>query len=201
MTIQNLVWISKTLSSSVCAMIVTPLALLYAMDNVPSYETSDGNLDKQRVQTSNGEERKLQEYKKLCGGPALQFLSQPFSSFFEIYRSEKDKRGSFAKCESVEGGNPNEIPTKVGEFGSSGIIFKDQLEVMAVGDPKIRGVTIHIARIKRPITDRLRRGKKNFKSEFVPCLIVKANALPQSFQMMIQSRSSIHTRDCDPSYN
>jgi len=44
---------------------------------------------------------------------------------------------------------------KVGEFTSSGLIFKDTVEVIAIEDPKVKGVTIYVSNVKRPLTDRL----------------------------------------------
>ena len=45
--------------------------------------------------------------------------------------------------------------TKVGEFTSSGIIFKDTCEITAVPDPEVPGVTIYISNVLRPLSDRM----------------------------------------------
>ena len=44
------------------------------------------------------------------------------------------------------------------KFGTSGIIFKDTLEVEALEDPKVEGITIYVSRVKRPMVDKMRHG-------------------------------------------
>ena len=34
---------------------------------------------------------------------------------------------------------------KIGEFAASGIIFKDSVQVMAIDDPEVKGVTIYVS--------------------------------------------------------
>ena len=43
-------------------------------------------------------------------------------------------------------------------FGTSGILFKDTLEVNAFEDPKVEGITIYVSRVKRPMVDKVRHG-------------------------------------------
>lgn len=45
--------------------------------------------------------------------------------------------------------------TKVGEFSSSGLVFKDTVEVTAIPDPKVPGVTIYVSNVLRPLSDRM----------------------------------------------
>lgn len=50
-------------------------------------------------------------------------------------------------------------PRKVGEFpGSSGMFFKDTVEVMSVPDPKVDGVVLHLSSYKRSIASRISEG-------------------------------------------
>lgn len=51
---------------------------------------------------------------------------------------------------------------KVGEFAASGFLFKDTVEVVALEDPDVSGVTIYISDFKRSIVDKL---AKDFFSE------------------------------------
>ncbi|KAK9906671.1 hypothetical protein WJX75_005888 [Coccomyxa subellipsoidea] len=51
---------------------------------------------------------------------------------------------------------------KVGEFTGNGFIFKDTVEVVAVEDPDVEGVTVYISDFKRSLIDKL---SKNFFSE------------------------------------
>eukprot|EP01023_Acetabularia_acetabulum_P038998 TRINITY_DN3738_c0_g1_i1.p1 TRINITY_DN3738_c0_g1~~TRINITY_DN3738_c0_g1_i1.p1 ORF type:complete len:227 (-),score=36.18 TRINITY_DN3738_c0_g1_i1:714-1394(-) len=44
---------------------------------------------------------------------------------------------------------------KVAEFDASGFIFKDAIEVVALQDPEIKGVTVYISDFKRSLTERL----------------------------------------------
>ena len=43
----------------------------------------------------------------------------------------------------------------VGEFASSGMLFKDSVVVTRVDDPMVKGVTIYLSTVKRPLSDRL----------------------------------------------
>ena len=72
-----------------------------------------------------------------------------------------------SSCESSKEDANNAKPVKIAEFGSSGVFFQDTLEVVSLADPKVDGVTIHIAHIKRPITDRLRKGILNIFKLFL----------------------------------
>ncbi|XP_024519941.1 uncharacterized protein LOC9630983 isoform X1 [Selaginella moellendorffii] len=47
--------------------------------------------------------------------------------------------------------------TKIGQFKASGLLFNDIVEVTALPDPKIEGITIHISNVKRSLTERLSR--------------------------------------------
>ncbi|EFJ19791.1 hypothetical protein SELMODRAFT_419062 [Selaginella moellendorffii] len=47
--------------------------------------------------------------------------------------------------------------TKIGQFKASGLLFNDIVEVIALPDPKIEGITIHISNVKRSLTERLSR--------------------------------------------
>eukprot|EP01024_Parvocaulis_polyphysoides_P057150 TRINITY_DN606_c0_g1_i2.p1 TRINITY_DN606_c0_g1~~TRINITY_DN606_c0_g1_i2.p1 ORF type:complete len:225 (-),score=22.25 TRINITY_DN606_c0_g1_i2:514-1188(-) len=44
---------------------------------------------------------------------------------------------------------------KVAEFDASGFVFKDAIEVVALQDPDIKGVTVYISDFKRSLTERL----------------------------------------------
>lgn len=44
---------------------------------------------------------------------------------------------------------------KVGEFDASGLIFKDSVEVVGVGDPEVEGVTLYYSDFKRSLADKL----------------------------------------------
>jgi len=50
----------------------------------------------------------------------------------------------------------------VGEWNASGLVFKDSVEVMALSDPKVDGVTIYISDFKRSLSAKL---QKDFFSE------------------------------------
>ncbi|CAL8462350.1 g1883 [Coccomyxa elongata] len=52
--------------------------------------------------------------------------------------------------------------SKVGEFTGNGFIFKDTVEVVAVEDPDVEGVTVYISDFKRSLVDKL---SKDFFSE------------------------------------
>lgn len=52
--------------------------------------------------------------------------------------------------------------SKVGEFTASGFLFKDSVEVTALDDPSVQGVTLYISDFKRSIVDKL---QKDFFSE------------------------------------
>ena len=45
--------------------------------------------------------------------------------------------------------------TKVGAFASSGLLFKDTVEVTAIPDPEVPGVTIYVSNVLRPLSDRM----------------------------------------------
>ncbi|KAG1670688.1 hypothetical protein FOA52_010964 [Chlamydomonas sp. UWO 241] len=51
---------------------------------------------------------------------------------------------------------------RVGEFAGSGFLFKDNIEVIALDDPGVSGVTIYLSDFKRSIVDKL---KKDFFTE------------------------------------
>ena len=44
---------------------------------------------------------------------------------------------------------------KVGEFNASGLVFKDAVEVVAVEDPVVKGVTLYISDFKRSLADKV----------------------------------------------
>lgn len=44
---------------------------------------------------------------------------------------------------------------KVGEFDASGLIFKDSVEVVAVDDPVVSGVTLYVSDFKRSLADKV----------------------------------------------
>ena len=44
---------------------------------------------------------------------------------------------------------------KVGEFNASGLVFKDAVEVMAVEDPVVKGVTLYLSDFKRSFADKV----------------------------------------------
>lgn len=44
---------------------------------------------------------------------------------------------------------------KVGEFAASGLVFKDTVQVEAISDPDIEGITLYISDFKRSLSDRL----------------------------------------------
>lgn len=52
--------------------------------------------------------------------------------------------------------------SKVAEFAASGLVFKDSVEVVAVPDPDVQGVTIYISDFKRSLADKL---SKDFFNE------------------------------------
>ncbi|CAG9463982.1 unnamed protein product [Pedinophyceae sp. YPF-701] len=47
--------------------------------------------------------------------------------------------------------------TRVGYFSAGGLVFKDNVEVLAVPDPKVKGVTVYLSSMQRPLTDRIKR--------------------------------------------
>eukprot|EP00468_Gymnochlora_sp_CCMP2014_P008864 CAMPEP_0167758534 /NCGR_PEP_ID=MMETSP0110_2-20121227/10521_1 /TAXON_ID=629695 /ORGANISM="Gymnochlora sp., Strain CCMP2014" /LENGTH=204 /DNA_ID=CAMNT_0007644819 /DNA_START=8 /DNA_END=619 /DNA_ORIENTATION=+ len=49
----------------------------------------------------------------------------------------------------------------VGDFGASGIVFKDTLKIEALDDPKVDGVTLYISEFQLPITEKF----QNFFSD------------------------------------
>lgn len=51
---------------------------------------------------------------------------------------------------------------KIGEFQASGFLFKDTVEVNALDDPEVPGVTIYFSDFKRSLVDKL---QKDFFSE------------------------------------
>lgn len=51
---------------------------------------------------------------------------------------------------------------KLAEWSASGLVFKDSVEVVAVPDPEVTGVTLYISDFKRSLTDKL---AKDFFSE------------------------------------
>jgi len=46
----------------------------------------------------------------------------------------------------------------VGDFGTSGLVFKDSLKVDALDDPKVEGVTLYISDFQIPITEKFQNG-------------------------------------------
>jgi len=44
---------------------------------------------------------------------------------------------------------------KIGEFNASGLVFKDSVEIVAVDDPVVSGVTLYFSDFKRSFTDKL----------------------------------------------
>ncbi|MCG8340202.1 MAG: CreA family protein [Cytophagales bacterium] len=43
----------------------------------------------------------------------------------------------------------------VGDFSAGGLIFKDEVEVVAIDDPEVEGIVLYLTDIKRNIQDRL----------------------------------------------
>jgi catabolite regulation protein CreA len=44
---------------------------------------------------------------------------------------------------------------EVGNFATSGFIFKDTLHIQAIEDPQIPGITLYVSDYQRPITEKL----------------------------------------------
>eukprot|EP00191_Tetraselmis_sp_GSL018_P000969 CAMPEP_0177610290 /NCGR_PEP_ID=MMETSP0419_2-20121207/19679_1 /TAXON_ID=582737 /ORGANISM="Tetraselmis sp., Strain GSL018" /LENGTH=189 /DNA_ID=CAMNT_0019105543 /DNA_START=171 /DNA_END=741 /DNA_ORIENTATION=- len=51
---------------------------------------------------------------------------------------------------------------KIGEFTASGLVFKDSVELLAMDDPEVLGVTVYISDFRRSLADKL---AKDFFSE------------------------------------
>ncbi|XP_024540056.1 uncharacterized protein LOC9660691 isoform X2 [Selaginella moellendorffii] len=67
--------------------------------------------------------------------------------------------------------------TKIGQFKASGLLFNDIVEVIALPDPKIEGITIHISNVKRSLTERLSRDFFTDPSQTGPLRLVSPIAL------------------------
>eukprot|EP00192_Tetraselmis_astigmatica_P018576 CAMPEP_0117664290 /NCGR_PEP_ID=MMETSP0804-20121206/9131_1 /TAXON_ID=1074897 /ORGANISM="Tetraselmis astigmatica, Strain CCMP880" /LENGTH=254 /DNA_ID=CAMNT_0005471493 /DNA_START=98 /DNA_END=862 /DNA_ORIENTATION=- len=65
---------------------------------------------------------------------------------------------------------------RVAEFTASGLIFKDSVEVLAVDDNEVQGVTVYISDFRRSLTDKL---AKDFFSEPSQASIFCAQTAPQ----------------------
>lgn len=55
-------------------------------------------------------------------------------------------------------GASSSTPSTVASFSTSGLLFKDTVDVKSFEDPKVKGITLYISRVKRPMLDKLRKG-------------------------------------------
>mmetsp|Transcript_996 Transcript_996/g.3027 ORF Transcript_996/g.3027 Transcript_996/m.3027 type:complete len:261 (-) Transcript_996:207-989(-) len=69
-----------------------------------------------------------------------------------------------------------EASDRIAEFAASGLIFKDSVEVLAVDDSAVQGVTVYISDFRRSLTDKLAR---DFFSEPSQASIFCAQTAPQ----------------------
>lgn len=51
--------------------------------------------------------------------------------------------------------SPSAASERVGSFAANGLVFKDAVEVSAVADPAVSGVTVYVADFRRSLADKL----------------------------------------------
>jgi len=72
-----------------------------------------------------------------------------------------------------------EASDRIAEFAASGLIFKDSVEVLAVDDSAVQGVTVYISDFRRSLTDKLARDFFSEPSQAKEALTFLFAALPE----------------------